>query len=81
MKAIVLIRLKDEVTDAPGRVVSQRLVEMGYTEVTAVRIGKVIELELESADREAEIARVERMCKELLANQAVEEFEILSVEE
>ena len=80
MKAVILIRLKDEVPDSSGDVIAKSLGRMGYQEVEEVRVGKIIELELKAADRGNEVSRVEKMCQELLANSAVEEYEILSVE-
>lgn len=79
MRVRVLVRLKDEVLDAPGRTLAQRLVEMGYNEVRDVHVGKLIELDVEIGDEKTLTERIEKMQKELLVNQAVEEssFEIL----
>ncbi len=80
MKAKVVVKLKEEVPDFQGRVVGERLVEMGFGEVKGVRFSKIVELELEAADREAAKERVEKMCRELLSSSVSEEFEIESVE-
>ena len=55
----------------------QRLVELGYAEVRAARIGRVIELDIESADQEGTRARISQMCDKLLVNSDVEHFEVL----
>lgn len=80
MQARVIVRLKPEVPDAPGQVVAERLVEMGFGEVKTARIGKFIELELEAADRQAIGERVRQMCDQLLTNALIEDYEIQSVE-
>ena len=77
MKAIVHIALKSGVLDPQGKAVADSLTRMGYKEVEAARIGKVIELDLEdglSADK-AE-ARVKEMCEKLLANTVIESYRV-----
>lgn len=74
MKVFVFVRLKDSVLDAPGRALSQRLVEMGYSDVRGARIGKVIELDLDIGDPKAVQDRLAKMAKELLINPVVEEY-------
>jgi len=80
MKVIVLVRFKEEVPDAAGRVTAERLVNRGFTEVKAARVGKLIELELEGADRDAAAARVKQMCSQLLVNNVIEEFSIQQID-
>ena len=72
MKANVLIRLNEDVLDAGGRVLKQRLIELGFTEVRDARIGKVVELDLETSDKDAARERIQKMCEMLLVNGDVE---------
>ena len=72
MKVKVYVTLKHGVLDPQGQAVARTLGRMGYDEVQDVRIGKYIELEVASADR----ARVEEMCKRLLANTVIEDYRI-----
>lgn len=77
MKAIVHIALKNGVLDPQGKAVADTLGRMGYDEVAAARIGKVIELDLEdglSADKAN--ARVTEMCEKLLANTVIESYRV-----
>ncbi len=75
MKAIVHIGLKAGVLDPQGKAVADTLGRMGYGEVEAARIGKVIELDLDdglsAADAET---RVKEMCEKLLANTVIESY-------
>ncbi len=75
MKAIVQVGLKAGVLDPQGKAVADTLGRMGYKEVEAARIGKIIELDLEdglSADKAD--ARVKEMCEKLLANTVIESY-------
>ena len=81
MKARVLVSLKDEVLDPAGRALAERLNGLGYTEVKGAKIGKYIELSIETGDRIKERERIEDMCHRLLANTLIEEFEVLEQEE
>ena len=77
MKATVYVRLKDEVLDPQGEAVKRALGTMGFEGVKGVRIGKLIELELdEVADRDVLKKQLEKMADELLANPVIEDYEV-----
>ncbi|MFA4029070.1 MAG: hypothetical protein GDYSWBUE_001668 [Candidatus Fervidibacterota bacterium] len=76
-KAIVLIRLKPSLMDAQGAVIKRALLQLGYNSVTDVRVGKLIELTLDSEDGSEVTAMVREMCERLLANPVTEEYEVL----
>ena len=69
MKVRVLVRPKSGILDPQGEAVRRALPAMGFGGVDSVHIGRLIEMELESADE------VEGMCRRLLANPTVEEYE------
>lgn len=77
MIAKVLVSLKDEVLDPAGRALTERLNSIGFPEVKSAKIGKYIELYIDTGDREKEKERVEDMCYKLLANTVIEDFEII----
>lgn len=75
MRATVLVRPKEGILDPQGEAVQGSLQKLGFA-VDSVRVGRVIDVELD-ADDEAEVrAQVERMCSELLANPLIESFQI-----
>ena len=76
MKARVLIRLKRGILDVQGSAVRRALAGLGYAELKELRVGKVVELDLDAADPSAATARVEEMCRKLLANPVTEDFTI-----
>ena len=75
MRATVLVRPKEGILDPQGEAVQGSLQKLGFA-VDSVRVGRVIDVELD-ADDEAEVrSQVERMCSELLANPLIESFQI-----
>jgi phosphoribosylformylglycinamidine synthase len=77
MRARVHVSLKPGVLDPQGKAVADALGRMGFGEVAAARVGRVVELDLEDGlSREAAEARVRAMCERLLANPVIERFAI-----
>jgi phosphoribosylformylglycinamidine synthase len=76
MKARVHVMLKDGVLDPQGEAVRHALGTLGFQGVTAVRQGKVIDLDLTATDRAAAEAEVRAMCERLLANTVIEKFTV-----
>ncbi len=75
MKARVSVRLKDAILDPQGKAVQNALTQLGFDEVKSVRIGKMIELELDSDDEVTAKARVEELSRKLLANPLMESYD------
>jgi phosphoribosylformylglycinamidine synthase len=75
MRARVYVTLKPGVHDPAGKAVQGGLVSMGYDEVRGVRIGKFFEMELADGESDPR-ARVEEMCRKLLANTVIESFRV-----
>jgi phosphoribosylformylglycinamidine synthase PurS subunit len=77
MKATVLVRLKEEVLDPQGDAVRKALVKLGFEGVRGVRVGKLIEIELDDAMAGGDLAkRLAKMADEMLANPVIEDFEV-----
>lgn len=77
MKAVVHVSLKSGVLDPQGKAVADTLARMGYAEVEAARVGKVIELELgDGVSKPDAEKRVREMCEKLLANTVIESYRI-----
>lgn len=69
LKVRVLVRPKKGILDPQGEAVRRALPALGFEGVKTVHIGRLVEMEVESADE------VEGMCKRLLANPTIEEYE------
>jgi len=76
MKAKIHITLKTGVLDPQGKAIEGALQGLGFETVSNVRQGKEIELSLAETDEAAARARVEEMCKKLLANPVMENYVI-----
>ena len=72
----VRIQPKAEVLDPQGEAIRRVLGGLGYDEVSQVRVGKLMVLEVADGDPETVRARVEAACRELLANPIMETFEV-----
>ena len=66
----VSVTLKPSLLDSAGRTVAGSLQHLGYEEVQDARIGKLIQLEVETVEED----RIKEMCQKLLANPAIEDF-------
>ena len=76
MRARVLIRLKQSILDAQGASVKRALEGLGFREVLDVRVGKVVDLDVDGESREEARRRVEEMCARLLVNPVIEDFSV-----
>jgi phosphoribosylformylglycinamidine synthase len=82
MKVRVYVRLKPEVLDPQGEAVRRALGTMGFDGVDAVRVGKLIEIDISDATiagdggGDALGARLAKMADELLANPVIEDYEV-----
>ena len=71
MRARVLIRPKTGILDPQGAAVERALPALGFEGVTDVRVGRLIELEVDDP------SRLPEMCQRLLANPLIEDYEVL----
>ena len=69
MKVRVLVRPKAGILDPQGEAVKSALPALGFGGVKTVHVGRLIEMEVESAQE------VDAMCRRLLANPTIEEYE------
>lgn len=76
MKAKVHVTLKNGVLDPQGKAVQHALDALGFSGVDGVRQGKYIELDLTQTDPAKARHDVDAMCRKLLANTVIENYEI-----
>tara|TARA_B100001559_G_C15903407_1_gene350816 strand:- start:79 stop:321 length:243 start_codon:yes stop_codon:yes gene_type:complete len=79
LKFSVTVTLKKDVLDPQGKVVGQTLKNMGIKNLNQIRQGKFFEIELDEKDSGVAENLVKKMCKKLLVNQIIEDFEINKV--
>jgi phosphoribosylformylglycinamidine synthase subunit PurS len=73
----VLVTLKDGLSDPQGKAVESALPALGWSNVTHVRVGKHIRLEVDASDVSAARAQVEEMATRLLSNPVIEDAQVL----
>lgn len=61
--------------DPQGKAVTNSLKNIGFSEITNVRIGKHITLEIEEVNEEKAMERINEACNKLLANPIMEGYE------
>lgn len=76
MKARITVTLKSGVLDPQGKAIEGALAGLGFDGAHDVRQGKLIELKLDETNEAAARAKVEEMCKKLLANPVMENYAI-----
>jgi phosphoribosylformylglycinamidine synthase PurS subunit len=79
MRATVLVRPKPGILDPQGQAVSMSLRHLGF-EVGDARVGRVIDVDLATDDRDAARGELERMCEQLLTTPLIESYEIAFAE-
>ena len=72
MRARVLIRPKEGILDPQGQVVERALPALGFSGVSNVHVGRLVELDVDDPDQ------LGPMCEKLLANPLIEDYEIVS---
>ena len=79
MKFSVKVTLKKDVLDPQGKVVQQTLQNMGMGTLKSLRQGKYFEIEITENDEDKAKKMIEDMCKKLLVNLIIEDFEISKI--
>jgi phosphoribosylformylglycinamidine synthase len=71
VRARVLIRPKAGILDPQGKAVERALPALGFSGVANVHVGRLVELDVEDP------GQLDEMCRRLLANPLVEDYEIV----
>lgn len=79
MRFQVLVRLKAGVLDVQGKAIETGLKDKHFDGFKNVRVGRVVELEVEGVPADEARAQVNDVCRLLLANPVIEEYEIKEV--
>lgn len=75
MKARIKITLKPGVLDPQGKAIEHALAALGFSGIGDARQGKYIEIDLDETDEDKAAAQVDKMCRDLLANTVIENYE------
>ena len=81
MKAVIKIQLKNGILDPQGKAVNNALNHLGFNSINNMRIGKLIEMQLDENNKNSAGKIVEEACKKLLSNPVIEDFTYELIEE
>jgi phosphoribosylformylglycinamidine synthase len=76
VKVRVLVRLKPGILDVQGAAVQRALAGLGFGDARALRVGKLIDVEVDAPTEAQARARVDAMCRRLLVNTILEDYTI-----
>ena len=76
LKFSITVTLKKDVLDPQGKVVQQTLRNMGMSTLKSLRQGKYFEIEINENDEQKATNKIDAMCKKLLVNLIIEDFNI-----
>lgn len=79
-RASIDVMPHDNLLDPQGKAVSGSMKNLGLAEITGVRIGKHITLQVEAKDKKTAEAKVDEACKKLLANMVMEKYSFVVTE-
>lgn len=72
----VRVKPRPGLLDPQGKAIHHALESLGYPGVVEVRVGKVMDLEVEAASESEARAQVGEMCRKLLSNPVTEDFQV-----
>ncbi|MBK8444317.1 MAG: phosphoribosylformylglycinamidine synthase subunit PurS [Sphingobacteriales bacterium] len=72
-KVKINISLRENILDPQGKAVNNALHQLGYEAVEQVRVGKYIELYLQHTNNLEQ--QIENMCRQVLVNSVIEDFQ------
>jgi phosphoribosylformylglycinamidine synthase subunit PurS len=75
VKATVLVRPKPGILDPQGQAVGSSLRHLGF-EIEDARVGRLVDVELATENRDEALAQLEQMCERLLTNPLIESYSI-----
>ncbi len=79
--AKIKVTLRKSILDPQGKAVEHSIQSLGFKNIIDTRIGKFVELKIDTNSNEEAQLITDEVCKKLLANQVMEdyEFEVVSV--
>ena len=75
-QALVDVMLKSGISDPQGQTIERALPALGHENVSSVRVGKHIQMDVDAASAGEAEAQVTALCERLLANPVIESFQV-----
>ena len=80
MKALVYVTLKPDVLDPQGEAIRKACASLGYGAVSAVRQGKLFEVELDARSPDEARRLLAELSDKLLANPVIEDHRVAEID-
>ncbi|MEO0257884.1 MAG: phosphoribosylformylglycinamidine synthase subunit PurS [candidate division WOR-3 bacterium] len=75
-RVIVIVRMREDLPEPQGIALEKVLKRIGYQGFSTIRVGKVIEMEVEGEDIHQVRNNVEEISRKIFSNPVIEDFEI-----
>ncbi|MEO0230077.1 MAG: phosphoribosylformylglycinamidine synthase subunit PurS [candidate division WOR-3 bacterium] len=75
-RVIVIVRMREDLPEPQGIALEKVLKRIGYQGFSTIRVGKVIEMEVEGEDIHQVRNNVEGISRKIFSNPVIEDFEI-----
>jgi phosphoribosylformylglycinamidine synthase PurS subunit len=72
----IRVKPRPGLLDPQGKAIHGALRSLGWPEVSDVRVGKAIYMDLEAASEKDALEKAQAMCRKLIANPVTEDFEV-----
>jgi phosphoribosylformylglycinamidine synthase PurS subunit len=70
----IRVTLRPSILDPQGKAVEHAIATLGVSSVSDVRMGKYVELRVESGSEDEARKKTEEVCRKLLANPVMEDY-------
>ena len=80
-RAQIVVSLKEGLLDPQGKAVEGSLPALGWTNVSGVRVGRYVQLDVDAEGAGAVEDQVRRMAERLLSNPVIETFDVVDISE
>ena len=80
-KIVVQVMPKQDLLDPQGKAVAKALERAGHKDISAVRIGKRIELHYPSTPTDAQLEQARKIAESFLSNGVIEDVVEVSIEQ
>ena len=74
MKVDIFVKLKPSILDPQGKAVNNTLHSLGYNKISNVRVSKLIQIDIDSTDKQEIKKQVDEICDKVLANPNTETY-------
>lgn len=72
--AKIKVTLRKSILDPQGKAVEHSIQSMGFSSITDTRIGKFVELKIDTSSEEEARLVTDEICRKLLANPVMEDY-------